>query len=1001
MGLQFRILGALEIWDGAAPVRVASRRQRAMLALFLLRPNEVVPVDRIVEVIWPEAPLANPANAVHANVSRLRRTLWNGRDPDPECGLSTSAPGYVLGVPADRLDLARFENLRRRAGAASAYGAPDEAAELLAEAIGLWRGRPLAEFALDLFFDREAQRLEELLVSAVEERVEAELELGRHRFLVPELNRLVTEHPTRERLMAALMVALYRSGRQLDALDVFRATRSKLLEDFGIEPGPKLKGLERAILVQDPALDLPAAVAVRGSPASTTELIGREPDLAALRELLLSPDVRLVTLSGAGGIGKTRLARAVAASVEDAFPGGSAVVEVTSATDEAGVALAIAEQLAVGTGAEGGILGSVIAHLRRAPMLLVLDNVEQLLPDVGLLTRLLADVPGLTMLVTSRFALRLTGEHEYVVPALDAPPLVDGLGVEGLRRYPASTLFLDRCHACDARFRPSDTDALVIAQICARLDGVPLALELAAACVKMLSLREICVRLDDPLSLLTRGRLDAPERQHTIRATVDWSYRLLAPEDQELLARLSVFVGGWTLESAEALCGDAVDVLGGLSRLLDANLVWRADEAHGGRFGMLEPVREFAVERLDELADADATRSSHAAHFAETLRGHTAVGHRPDYADIDAVARELGNLRAALAWSADGRQGDVAVLLACSLASLCRVRGHIDEARDWLERALAACGEIPARTRAVALTELAGLALFQDDLDGAEALLRGVLELHERSEVSIRDLPIALSALAWLHSTRGEATSALEFADRAYEIALGDDELNLAHAVNHRAMVLAELGRLEEATAGFEDALSRFRRGGTLRGVVTALMCLSAVRTCQGELDEAEALAAECMELAECNADAALHACSASNLAIVTMLRGDLARTVVVEDALQRNEVLVDRRGMIENLLVAGATAIAAGRVERGLALHAASMRLHDEIGFKVSPGEQTLIDGFFEPAVTSAKDEVRERADAFGGRLDLGDAVAYARETLRIVEESASAVRQLSTGLR
>jgi predicted ATPase/DNA-binding SARP family transcriptional activator len=949
--LEFRILGPLEIVDGANVLGVLSHRQRALLMAFLLRPNTVLSADWLAGVVWPEASHAMPRNTLQVNVSRLRRVLH--RDGEP-CRIQTRPGGYKFALPEGRLDLQQFEHLAARGRRALADGAYVEAAGRLREALALWRGRPLPEFEGNGYFGAEANRLEELCLTVLDERIEADMALGRHRLLISELRALVEHHPTRERLAGQLMLALYRDGRQTQALETYREVRRRLVDQVGIEPGPILRQLERAILDQDSTLDVagPSPADARASGSSAGGLIGRQQDLDAIAELVMCPSVRLVTLSGAGGIGKTRLAQAVACRVASRFGGGAPIVDASTARDRSELAMAIAEQLGVETGVGGGIVGSIVSHLRGRPTLLVVDCVEQLLPDVGLLSDLLVQVPDLKLLVTSRIALRLDGEHEYDVLALNEPP-ASATSLEEVHQYGAAQLLLQRCAARTTRFRARELDVPAVVEICSRLGGVPLALELAAGCVKTLSLAEIAERLDSSLSLLTRGRVDAPERQQTMRATIEWSYRLLDPAHQLLLASVSVFAGGWTLAAAEAVCGPELDVFEGTSALLDASLLQRREGHSGTRFGMLDPVAEFARLQLAELPGVQTIRNRHASYYADTLMGHMDTGRKPDYAHVDAIATDLGNVRAALTW-VTGQRGDLAIRLAGGLSTLCRVRGHIDEARGWLEQALDDCGEIPLSLRARALTELSSLALFQDDLEAADATLHETLALGERN-LHAGDLVSVLTCLAWLASIRGERQAALDLIDRAVRAGGAGQPADLGLALNHRALVLAELDDLEASAADLEQALQLFRSLDEVRSVVMALSNLSVIRAVLGDLDAAEQLIDECLDIAEPNADAALQACAVSNLAIVELLRGDLVRAAAdVADALRRNQHLRDRRGMIENLLVVGAIAGRVGKTDQARALAAASGALHESIGFRLSPGERLLVERYLTTSAPS-----------------------------------------------
>jgi predicted ATPase len=510
------------------------------------------------------------------------------------------------------------------------------------------------------------------------------------------------------------MLALYRSGRQADALDAYRRARERLVEDLGLDPGRELQRLEAAILGQDPALDLAAAPAPAPAPVAPPELpalpvpptplLGREDDLATAAALLAQPHVRLLTLTGPAGIGKTRLALELAHRTAGVFAHGAVLVPLAAVGDPARVPAEIGEAL-------GAPDGDLTAALARRELLLVIDNFEHLLaaaPDLG---ALLATSPGSKLVVTSRAALRLAGEHELAVPPLPAAA--------------SAELFLGRARALDPRLALSAEDRESVERICARLDGLPLAIELAAARTKVLSPPAILSRLERRLDLLSAGPRDAPARQQTLRAAIGWSCDLLDPEAQALFARVGVFVGGWTLETAEAVCGP--HALDGIAALVDHSLVTRTD----GRFGMLETVRELALERLAESGELPAVRRRHAEALLERFAGaESGVLTGAQRGWLDGLDADRENVRAAIAFAV--AEGDAALALGLCAAAwrYWERRGHVAEGRATLESGLALPGG-PDSARMVAHNGAGVLAGEQADLPGARAHFEAALELAQ------------------------------------------------------------------------------------------------------------------------------------------------------------------------------------------------------------------------------------------------------------------------------
>ena len=658
--MRFGILGPLEVADeGGRGVVLGGRRQRSVLAILLLHANEVVARDRLMEELWSGQPPASAATSLHAHVSRLRRALGEDRR------IVTAGGGYLIRVADGELDRDRFERLVQDGAGAISRGDWGLACGRLGEALSLWRGPPLSDFAYDSFAQAEIARLEELHVGAVERRIEAELALGRDATVVGDLERLVREHPYRERLRGQLMLALYRTGRQADALAAYQAARRTLVQELGIEPSAELRELEQRMLRHDPSLSTPAAEAPPPAghlPVPATPFLGRARELAETTTLLRGTGERLLTLTGAGGSGKTRLALRVAHARAGEYPDGAWFVGCADLTDPGLIAPAICQALGLAEQTDLTPPQRLEEYLRDRELLLVLDNLEQLTPGVGVLGELLAGCPGVRMLVTSREPLHLAGEQQYEVPVLD--------------REDAIELFVARAGAVASNLVIERETA---AAVCERLDRLPLAIELAAARTKALSPAEILDRLEHRLPALASGPRDAPRRQRTLQATIDWSYELLTSEEQQLLGRLSVFAGGCTLQAAEAVCDAELDTV---EALVDRSLVRSGD----GRYWMLQTLREYALERLARSGEVDHVRRRHARWFVELLHAHglDTSAHLDTKKMHVVLGAERENFRAALEWGEQAGEMETVARLAAALTWLWCEEGSLSEADRWL-----------------------------------------------------------------------------------------------------------------------------------------------------------------------------------------------------------------------------------------------------------------------------------------------------------------------------
>ena len=696
--VRYRILGTTQALrpDGTA-VPVGGTRLRALLTVLALRPGRAVPASLLVDEVWGADPPADATGALQALVGRLRRTL--GAD-----AITSAESGYRLAVAADDIDLHRFERLTGEGLRALADGNPAKAAEALDDALALWHGPALADLP-----DRtgETSRWETRRLDARRARLTAALALGDADTALPELTALCDTHPLDEPLQSLRLKALRATGRTAEALAAYEDVRQLLADRLGSDPGPELRALHGELLrsadgeagaAPAPRAPAPAAASTKSGDlpaplpgnlrARLTSFVGREADIDAIRGDIAA--ARLVTLLGPGGAGKTRLSQEVAEGVRYAARDGVWLAELAPVDDPDSVpeavltALGARETVLYGAGAEAiraagdrhdDPVDRLAEHCGKRRMLIVLDNCEHVIDAAArLVEELLARCPELTVLATSREPLGVPGELLRPVEPLPEPS--------------ALRLLADRGAAARPGFRV-EGDPEACAEICSRLDGLPLAIELAAARLRMLTPRQIADRLDDRFRLLTSGSRTVLPRQQTLRAVVDWSWDLLDADERDVLGRLSVFAGGCDLAAAEAVCGPVA--LEALGSLVDKSLVVAAPSGDGGmRYRLLETVAEYAGERLDEAGRRATTERAHLTYFRELARATDPLLRGPgQLAAIELLEREYENLRTALRHAVAERDEQEALSLTLSLSWYWQMRDVRIEARNWCVEVMA------------------------------------------------------------------------------------------------------------------------------------------------------------------------------------------------------------------------------------------------------------------------------------------------------------------------
>ncbi|HET7030202.1 MAG TPA: BTAD domain-containing putative transcriptional regulator [Candidatus Limnocylindrales bacterium] len=838
--LEIRLLGEVGARRDGRAVNLGGRRQQALLAHLVLAGGRAVSADRLIEELWAGEPPDGAAATIRSYVSRLRGILG------PEAAIVGRAAGYALEVPPDTVDATRFEQLAERGRAALHREETRGAAEQLRAALDQWTGPALAGLADDGELRFAAERLEALRLSVQEDRTEAALALGETAGLVDELEGLLVDHPYRERLWRLLMLALYRAGRQADALAAYQRAWKRLRDDLGLEPGEELRALEAAIVRQEvPAA--PAPVERENLPHPTTIFVGREAELGAIERHLV--EARLVTLTGIGGVGKTRLALEASRRTATAWTDGPWFIDLSALAEPDLVARAVAGALGVVEQSDESVVDRLAARLRPVDALLVLDNCEHLRAACAdLAQRLLSAAPLLRILATSREPLGVGGEVDLAVQPLGTPAAHDD--PESIGDSDAVRLFLARANDARPGITADPATLEAVATIARDLDGLPLAIELAAARVKALSIAQIADRLGDRFRFLVSWRRLAPDRHRTLKEAMDWSYDLLDERERALLRGLSVFAGGFTLEAAAAVCAGDGDATDRLERLVEASLVIAEERAGAMRYRMLETVRQYAAGRLAESGEAKVLHEAHAAWFvrlAEEAESEL-TGDRQAEALAD-LEIEHDNLRVTLAQLDAAGDAERRLRLATSLSRFWYVRGYLAESRRWLERSIGGVADAPPLLRRRALTAASAVALLQGDYPAgvgfAERSLAAATESGDQ-----RLIANGLSNLGAITLAAGDRPRARTLLQQAVALARSIDDTRIAAlAINNLGDLALTEGDYGRAQPLFEESLALLRQRGDSANIARSLFNLGSVELMLGATGAAAGRFRESVEL--------------------------------------------------------------------------------------------------------------------------------------------------------
>ncbi|MHB8693775.1 MAG: BTAD domain-containing putative transcriptional regulator [Solirubrobacteraceae bacterium] len=978
---EFRVLGPVEVIDDGQPVAVGGPRQRAVLVVLALNAGRLCSVEQLIDAVWGERPPPAAVKTVRGYVSRLRAVLGD------DTVLSDSG-GYRLDVGDGIVDVERFTELLADGRKALDDGAAIRAERSFGEALGEWRGEVLGQGADLEGLGAEAGQLEELRLTASEHRMDAWLKLGRDEDVAVAAERLVEAHPMREGLWAALMLALYRLGRQADALAAYHRARRVLSEELGLEPGPALRDLQARILRQDIASGPLAAGAVGNLPAPVTSFVGRASELATLGALL--DEARLVTLVGVGGAGKTRLAIEVAGCHRDEQGVPAWFVDLAPVAEERLILTTVMAALGVSERPDLPPIAALVARLSATRTLMLVDNCEHLLDACAeLVLTLLESCPRLIVLATSRQSLGIAGETTYTVPPLATPDShTPAWRPELLAGYDAVRLFLERGRAVTPTVPIPTAELDTVAAVCRQLDGLPLAIEFAAARLRSMSVGDIAAGMSDRFALLSAGHRIGSARHITLRAAIDWSHELLEPDDQVLLRRLSIFAGGFTADAVSAVCsqGIASAAIDGLDRLVGASMIVAEADRESVRFRLDETVREYTSQRLDDAHERAVVAERHASYFLTVAEHADANLIGPEERRwFTHLATEHDNLRAALHWAAET---DPVLLgrLATALGMFWRLQGNHNEGSGWLQRALESAPD-GSSSRAGLVIWLGNIRWRQSEYDQARELLSEGVALAR----SLGDQPllgVGLQGLASAHKTQGQYDQALPLHAEAAAVRESIGDLaGAAMSLGSIAEIASWQGRHEEAAAGDERGLAMMRAADTQAGIVAYLHSMAELAFVTNDTDRAGALALEALSLAEEIGEAWHIALIHDVLAWVTRARGDpdscaFHATLALRQFCDLEEIA----GVADALDTLGGVALDRGQPDRAALLLLGAHNIRETRGIQI----RQMLRARRDIDLANAAELVGPRIDSIRQRartLEFDELVELARDTRAAAE--------------
>jgi predicted ATPase/DNA-binding SARP family transcriptional activator len=854
--LRIQLLGGFQLISGDTPITtVELPRLQSLLAYLLLHRSAPIARQQLAFLLWPDSAEGQARSNLRTLVTRLRGALPHA---DAFLSIDTHSLQWQPDAPWT-LDVADFEQALALAEQAGNQVAARVALEQAAE---VYRG-DLLPGCYDDWVLPERERLQQLFLAALEQLLQLHEQQHEYPAAIQVAQRLLRHDPLAEATYQHLMRLHALNGDRASALRAYQTCVTVLRRELDVEPSPATRATYERLAHEAPPAQpalAPAGQREHTLPIPLTSFVGRVRERAEVARLLGT--TRLLTLTGAGGSGKTRLALTVAADRATAYADGVALVELAALADPALVPQAVAAALGLHEESQRSPTAALAEALRARQMLLVLDNCEHLIGACAQLVQaLLGACPGLQVLATSRESLGLAGETTWLVPSLSLPDLrrlpPDGASMVGaLLASEAVSLFVERAAAALPTFALTPDNAIAVAQVCRRLDGIPLALELAAARVKILTVAQLAARLDDCFRLLVAGSRTALPRQQTLRAAIDWSYDLLSEQERALFQRLAVFAGGWTIEAVEMVCaGDGIqaeDVLGLLAQLVDKSLV-EVETPSGGeaRYRLLETMRQYSWERLRAAGDADAVQRRHAQFFVALAELAEPELYGPaQLIWLDRLEAEHDNLRAALEWAlsedADGRT-ELALRLAGSLARFWHGHAHLAEGLRWLERALLGGGA--PHLRAKGFGTAGWLARNQGDYRRAAVLLHESLALCRElaDQQGIADTLDSLGDVAW---DQGELAQAVGFYEESLGLFRGlGEQQRIGLSIGSLGRVLVDQGEYARATELFNESLALLRRLNDQRGIAMSLYGLGRAALEQGDAEQATHLLAESLTL--------------------------------------------------------------------------------------------------------------------------------------------------------